>query len=270
MKLLHISEKIRDHLIKQNAQSVDQTRCRYRDGVNNMCAVGCLLTDDVYSPDLENKGAGHDLIKTAVKQSLKIDLDYHSIELLKSWQTYHDSAYFSDIHGLSLNYSVWIAQGSLPDSPHSPEVMHNHLVKMSKFDMTGEVTRRYIRQVSNFVAAHLLKQGKQSVNSSDNCQYLSEDGCMCAVGSLINKDQYNTELEGVNLSAPRVRNAVASSLNIDEMEMAYSTPLYDVLRSWQRYHDNHHSTFTKEEIDCRRVKISLMLDDVVLYPNLKD
>lgn len=274
MTLLQISEKIRDHLINQKAKSENNSGwCKYRNENGKMCAVGCVITDEVYSPELESKSMGRDEIIKAVGLSLKMKLDVNTIALLKAWQQYHDGAYAQYIaidNVLRVNYERWITEGAEPDSKQSPSAMHEHLKTLKQYDMTGEITKRYIDQVSLYVADHLLKQGKRAVDSQGACQYRTGDGCMCAVGVLIDSGRYNDSIEGATLSGGHVRALVAESLGLDALLLEYGTPMWKMLRSWQRYHDSRESTFSKEEIDARYQFIKLLLDNKHEFPDLKD
>lgn len=58
-----IFERVRAHLLKQNARSgivvtdddgEDSTECRYRGPDGMMCAVGCLITDEAYDERMES------------------------------------------------------------------------------------------------------------------------------------------------------------------------------------------------------------------------
>lgn len=274
MTLLQISEKIRDHLIKQKAKSQNNDgACKYRNVNGDMCAVGCLIPDEVYSPELEDKAMDREEIITAVGLSLKMKLDENTIELLKAWQQYHDGGYaqFTAIDSvLRVNYERWIGEGAQPDSPQSPSAMHEHLKTVDRVDMTGEITKRYTNQVSQFIADHLLKQGKQAIDGNGSCQYRSADGCMCAVGVLIDPLYYCASIEGATLSSGDVRSAVAESLGIETSVIEYGTPMWKMLRSWQRYHDNRESTFSKEEINIKAREIEIALDNKQEFPDLKD
>lgn len=54
-----VFDKIVEHLRKQGAKSLmgsDDTalKCAYRGNDNRMCAAGCLIPDDEYSPEIES------------------------------------------------------------------------------------------------------------------------------------------------------------------------------------------------------------------------
>jgi hypothetical protein len=274
MTLLQISEKIRDHLIKQKAKSESNSgACKYRNVNGDMCAVGCLIPDSVYNPNLESKAMEREEIINAVGLSLKMKLDANTIALLKAWQNYHDIAYTQFVavdNALRVSYDRWLVEGAMPDSPHSPSAMHEHLKTIEQYDMTGEITKRHISQVSGYIADHLLKQGRQAVDKNGACQYRSDNGCMCAVGVLIDPEKYVPDLEGVSLSSTAVRVAVANSLGLDVSEIYFDTPMYEMMRAWQRYHDNRESNFSKEQIYYKSREIMLLLDNKHKFPDLKD
>jgi len=60
-----IFEKSAIHLLKQNATSIlhrgidDEPICAYRGDNGLMCAVGCLIPDSEYKPELESKSASY-------------------------------------------------------------------------------------------------------------------------------------------------------------------------------------------------------------------
>lgn len=55
-------EKVRDHLLKQGKQSMtvdkrNRENCLYRGPNGLKCAIGCIIPDDLYRPEMEGKGA---------------------------------------------------------------------------------------------------------------------------------------------------------------------------------------------------------------------
>jgi hypothetical protein len=51
------------HLLGQRAKAVDELgQCRYRAPDGRRCAIGSLVTDAVYSPLMEGRGAGHQIV----------------------------------------------------------------------------------------------------------------------------------------------------------------------------------------------------------------
>lgn len=52
-----IFDKVATHLLTQNEKAVNSTGgCVYRTGKGLKCAVGCLISDDLYDPSLEGLG----------------------------------------------------------------------------------------------------------------------------------------------------------------------------------------------------------------------
>jgi len=55
-----IYDKVLTHLRRQGRAAVaiedGEPSCRYRDGLGGMCAVGCLIPDEVYTPEIEGEG----------------------------------------------------------------------------------------------------------------------------------------------------------------------------------------------------------------------
>lgn len=55
-----IFAKVRKHLLSQNAKAMlpNKDTCAYRAPDGKMCAVGCLIPDEMYYPELEGNGIG--------------------------------------------------------------------------------------------------------------------------------------------------------------------------------------------------------------------
>lgn len=98
------------HLRTQNAQSMINGVCKYRDLEGKKCAVGCLIPDDMYDLQMEKCLVGELLNNwPELKKSLK-DVD---TGLLYAMQSIHDSVdiscwetYFANVasgFGLKLN-----------------------------------------------------------------------------------------------------------------------------------------------------------------------
>lgn len=77
------------HLLKQNIQAKmhDNVGCYYRAPNGNMCAVGCLITDEEYDPDME----GMDVVGLR-KEALLPDWMKPHAELLTDLQAIHDDS----------------------------------------------------------------------------------------------------------------------------------------------------------------------------------
>lgn len=121
---------IRDHLAKQRAKSSvtlinGQEVCRYRGEDGMMCAVGCLIPDDKYDPEMEGVG----ILKTGATAESSGDVGTRrgliiaalpaglNINLASDWQAYHDY----ECHKFS--YDKWL----LGDEDHSPDRFYTFL-----------------------------------------------------------------------------------------------------------------------------------------------
>ena len=94
-----IFNKVSEHLLKQNAKSTNKKLCLYRDGNGMKCAIGCLISDEFYTPELEGKCLLWDGDKTAVFRALEksgIYTDKLPISLLSALQQIHDTESPSD------------------------------------------------------------------------------------------------------------------------------------------------------------------------------
>lgn len=120
MTPVEISEKIRDHLIKQNARAQNRNgSCRYR-GIDGLsCAVGCLIKDEFYNAnEIEGHGVFTYGVRLALNKSGILFSENDPIqELLGAWQSYHDSAD---------GYIAWL---DCPDVFPSPQSTHERLME---------------------------------------------------------------------------------------------------------------------------------------------
>ena len=93
-----IFDTIAEHLKHQNVRAYDVVAgaCMYRDPDGRMCAVGCLISDEAYDSELEDKKAHHPAILAALSKS-GIDTDKDVIEMLSQWQLIHDSSHSWDV-----------------------------------------------------------------------------------------------------------------------------------------------------------------------------
>ena len=100
--LQDVHNHITDHLIKQGKPARSPSTydapalCKYRGPENTSCAVGCLISDDNYTEELEGVGISHSTrgyrIMEAVRSSINWEGDdTELLELLESWQNLHDS-----------------------------------------------------------------------------------------------------------------------------------------------------------------------------------
>jgi hypothetical protein len=97
-----IFDRVYVHLLRQNAKSQEVlggiTTCLYRSPEGLSCAVGCLISDEFYSPAIENSsvlellyptlGDGNEVLRRTLEGS-GIDLE-SSGQLLNRLQRVHD------------------------------------------------------------------------------------------------------------------------------------------------------------------------------------
>lgn len=117
MKLEELSAKIRDHLIAQNAQSLnpkDHHACAYRGDNGASCAVGCLIPDDLIVPEWEGKS--YAVYEPVIESLYGLgDNPYLSL-ILEGWQRYHDN-----------DYGIWVERGG-GTYIDSPTEAHNRIL----------------------------------------------------------------------------------------------------------------------------------------------
>ena len=93
-------EKVRNHLLEQGRRAADEKGdCLYRGPDGTKCAVGCIIPDDLYDPDMEDcsafevKHGAEDVAKIrriwkAVED--RLDLTEENKSLLQRFQRIHD------------------------------------------------------------------------------------------------------------------------------------------------------------------------------------
>jgi len=64
------------------------------------------------------------------------------------------------------------------------------------------------QEVYDKVKAHLLSQGRKSLNANGQCAYRGENGAMCAVGVLIPDSMYSRSMEGAACNAVELRDVL--------------------------------------------------------------
>lgn len=122
---------IRDHLTKQKARAVlpNGQSCVYRDEDGNKCAIGCLIPDELYTPEVEGMTVSNarscyidDTPRAALIRSV-VPKQYHEAGI--KWQRYHDTTTSAGFSGFEYSYSKWL-EG---DEAHSPAAFHDALIK---------------------------------------------------------------------------------------------------------------------------------------------
>lgn len=88
-----IFNKVANHLLKQKERSLREgsDSCAYRGSNGLRCAIGCLIDDSNYSPNLEGLGAGHDSVCEAIARSQQTTLEPDDWVFLHDLQRIHDA-----------------------------------------------------------------------------------------------------------------------------------------------------------------------------------
>lgn len=93
-----IFDTVARHLLNQGKRSavvdsdIGGNGCRYRTDDGLMCAVGCLINDEAYAPDLEGKPSWSPEVRFALRES-GINLGFNrdkTSDLLGDLQQLHD------------------------------------------------------------------------------------------------------------------------------------------------------------------------------------
>ena len=86
-----VFDKVVAHLLSMKERSVSGLLdiCAYRGDNGNKCAVGCLISDEIYSGDLEGKSVEHELVRAALVLS---GVGEDSFFLLERLQSIHDES----------------------------------------------------------------------------------------------------------------------------------------------------------------------------------
>lgn len=78
------------HLLSQMKVSADETNCLYRGPRGLKCAIGCLIPDELYLPEMENNGIQHPIFASmlpTVDRALLIELQVcHDRFAPSSWK----------------------------------------------------------------------------------------------------------------------------------------------------------------------------------------
>jgi hypothetical protein len=87
-----IFNKVARHLLVQNKEAMDdKLTCMYRNDDGLKCAIGCLIPDELYTPDIEgtgiNDGGGDEVWAILVQAGFNKEEDE---ELLSALQWLHD------------------------------------------------------------------------------------------------------------------------------------------------------------------------------------
>ena len=81
-------------IVNGNPRSTDGRTCRYRGPTNNhRCAVGCILPDDLYKPEMEEKQISRIMINqdSCFEPSIRDYFGIENLEFLSHCQSWHDN-----------------------------------------------------------------------------------------------------------------------------------------------------------------------------------
>ena len=97
-----------------------------------------------------------------------------------------------------------------------------------------------IQEVFDYVASHLIRQGRQSKTddlSYGGCSYRGNGGTSCAVGCLIPDEEYKVVLEGLSVTELLGEKSVPTLTSLNENIEDLESMLMDL----QVFHDNCHN-----------------------------
>lgn len=145
--LIALSERIRDHLLAQQARAYDN-RCRYRTESGRMCAIGSQIDDDDYRPEFDSNTAvegendtevclladAPEILYCVRRSAHRLGLPLLPADapdellgvLLRGWQLYHDDR-------MHLGNAIFIGYGDWLDTLQAdaaPEAAHAYLLGM--------------------------------------------------------------------------------------------------------------------------------------------
>ena len=113
MSVREIFNKVEKHLLKQNEKSRDRhDSCQYRSYRGLSCAVGCLMTDDMYSHTLEGESVMSDEVMDAIAPIIGVNevKKKVKVELLHRLQIIHDEVCIVNwdlkLHQLKLEFNI--------------------------------------------------------------------------------------------------------------------------------------------------------------------
>ena len=89
MTLQEIFNRVSQHLLAQGERSTYKGDCAYRGGNGEACAVGCLIKDEAYDPDIEGLSTEHAEVRRALRASIG-RVSGKAFDLLAELQIVHD------------------------------------------------------------------------------------------------------------------------------------------------------------------------------------
>lgn len=126
MNRQEVFNRVATHLLTQMEQSRGQSwspsefyaGCQYRGKGGLSCAIGCLITDEAYYPELEGKGIGMPaVIEALIKSGIDMNDGYktYNAEMLCSLQNTHDlhepEYWYTHLRQIANNYNLTFPEG---------------------------------------------------------------------------------------------------------------------------------------------------------------
>tara|TARA_R110000822_G_scaffold73210_3_gene175900 strand:- start:1510 stop:1857 length:348 start_codon:yes stop_codon:yes gene_type:complete len=98
MSMREIFNKVEKHLLKQNKRSIRIGSCKYRTDDGLSCAVGCLMTDDMYSHTFEGESVRAAEVVEALAPIIGVSPIHRAkkLDLLHRLQGIHDGDSITD------------------------------------------------------------------------------------------------------------------------------------------------------------------------------
>ncbi len=84
-------DRVTNHLLTQRQCSEGDGSCLYRGPNGLKCAVGVLIEDEYYDPEMETNSPKNDLVRKALEKSLGEKMTLDNISLLTNLQDIHDN-----------------------------------------------------------------------------------------------------------------------------------------------------------------------------------
>lgn len=90
--------KVEKHLLKQNERAESGGNCQYRTDSGLSCAVGCLMTDDIYDSSFEGTNLNDRLVRKALTPIVGVNYELRllKLNLLQRLQEVHDDSPVED------------------------------------------------------------------------------------------------------------------------------------------------------------------------------
>lgn len=127
-------QRIAEHLAAQRKVAIQGEHCAYRSTDGAMCAVGCLIPDELYESRME-RAAADEVLRECPEILDAIGIDSHlAVDVLGRFQRYHDSGtYIGYCGGEYRNYKA-----RLDEFEGKPDA---ELAEAIKADLNAIVTR---------------------------------------------------------------------------------------------------------------------------------